>query len=81
MYQLRARGATSRLFQRLVPTWDALAGAQAVLTADDAKGNQYFHASKGWAPLHPSTSLKGVLGDDGVQLAAAFRETRGDSLK
>ena len=31
--------------------------------------------------LHPIHVLKDVLGDDGVQLAAAFRETRGDSLK
>lgn len=38
------------------------------------RGNQYFHASKGWAPSTRPTSLKGVLGDDGVQLAAAFRE-------
>lgn len=28
--QLRARGATSRLFQRLVRAWDVLDGAQAV---------------------------------------------------
>lgn len=44
------------------------------------RGNQYFHASKECA-LHPVHVPKGVLGDDGVQLAAAFRETRGDSLK
>lgn len=80
MYQLRARGATSRLFQRLVRAWDALDGAQAVWRRI-AKGEPALPRLEGMGALHPVHVPKGVLGDDGVQLAAAFRETRGDSLK
>ena len=45
------------------------------------RGGPVLPRLEGVGALHPIHVPKGVLGDDGVQLAAAFRETRGDSLK
>lgn len=45
------------------------------------RGGTVLPRLEGMGALHPVHVPKGVLGNDGVQLAAAFRETRGDSLK
>jgi len=59
--QLRARCATSRLFQRLAAPGTSWM-VRRPFDGGSPRGNQYFHASKGWAPSTRSTSLKASLG-------------------